>query len=263
MSDTAEMQPHRRHGPVSALRSVVTRPKVGLLVVLVVIAAGVGLSMWRSYRTLEAEQKTEETTRALTQVADPVARLCADDPTVRARLGDEVCFQAQRAAAAAGRDGKDGMDGRGIVATVIGSDGHLVVSYTDGARVDVGRVAGQPGIPGRGIVSARIDTGQLQLVFSDGIVQDLGQVVGERGLSGADGRGITSTDIVDGRLVVTYSDGTNQDAGPVPSGPQGPQGPPGEPPSSYTNHYPDGTSQTCTRAGGKDSAPVYNCTERT
>lgn len=261
------MERHRTpaRGPVAALRRQVVRPRVGLAIIGVVIAGIVGWSVVDRLRTVDAEQETAEQAERLETIADPLAALCAADPTVRARLGDEVCFTAQDVVdnppteAIRGPSGAPGMDGRGIVATVIRDDGHLVVSYTDGARIDVGPVVGRAGVPGRGIVSSQITNGRLELVFTDGAVQDLGPVVGERGTAG---RGISSTAIADGRLVVTYTDGTTQDAGPVPAGPQGEPGEDAELPASVTRTYPDGTSETCTRAGGSISAPVYDCTER-
>lgn len=264
---TAPMERHRTptRGPVTWLRGVATRPRVGLAVVAAVIAVVVGASVWGSVRTVDAERESAVRGQQLDTIADPLAALCAADPTVRARLGDEVCFTAQQVVdtppqqPVPGPDGRPGINGRGITATVIRADGHLVVSYSDGARIDVGPVVGQSGTPGRGIRAAQIAAGRLELVFTDGAVQDLGPVVGD---AGAAGRGIESTAIADGRLIVTYTDGTTQDAGPVPEGPRGEPGQDAELPERYTNVYPDGTSETCTRSGGDDSAPVYDCTDR-
>jgi hypothetical protein len=47
-----------------------------------------------------------------------------------------------------GRDGVDGKDGRGITATQIDDQGHLIVSYSDGTSADLGRVVGQDGKDG-------------------------------------------------------------------------------------------------------------------
>lgn len=211
----------------------------------------------RSAGNVEEDQRAERTQAALAAVADPVASLCRTDPTVRARLGDEVCFTAQRAAdrlPPIGRSGAAGADGRGIVGTSITGDGRLLVRYSDGAQVAVGAVAGPGGGDGRGILASTIEDGRLVLTFSDGEVQDLGPVVGA---TGAAGRGIASTVIVDGRLVVTYTDGATEDAGPVPPGPPGADA---ELPDRVVRNYPDGTSETCTRSGAE---PVtYDCTER-
>lgn len=172
----------------------------------------------------QAQQATETAQQAQTdldKVADPLAALCAADPTVRARVGD-ACNTAQQVVERPpdpAATTEPPQDGRGVVATVIRpDDGHLVVSYTDGSRIDVGPVVGRTGDPGRGVTFSTINNGRLILTFSDGTTQDLGPVVGERG------RGIETTQIVDGRLIVTYDDGTTDDAGPLPQGPAGKDG---------------------------------------
>lgn len=77
---------------------------------------------------------------------------------------------------------------------------------------------------------------------------------GQDGRDGQDGRPPTASEI---RAAVDQYLAEN----PPPAGPagdQGPQGPAGEPPSSFTMSL-DGTTQTCTRTGGDDSAPTYSC----
>lgn len=129
------------------------------------------------------------------------------------------------AAGAPGPAGPTGSAGRGIVATAI-ENGDLIVIYSDGGRVDVGRVVGPPGSPG------------------------IPGVPGAAGVPGPAG----------------------QDGGAGPAGPAGAAGPPGSPgpagrdgspASSYTVTYPDGTTQTCTRSGGPDTAPTYSCSAPT
>jgi len=46
---------------------------------------------------------------------------------------------------------------------------------------------------------------------------------------------------------------------PGASGATGPAGANGSPATSYTNNFSDGSTQTCTRSGGPDTAPVYSC----
>lgn len=89
---------------------------------------------------------------------------------------------------------------------------------------------------------------------------------GEPGSNGRDGR--------DGSTGPTGATGPAGPSGaqgpPGPAGPQGPQGPPGpagaagepgQPPSGWTTTYPDGSTETCTRAAGFDPAnPKYTCT---
>lgn len=49
------------------------------------------------------------------------------------------------------------------------------------------------------------------------------------------------------------------DGAPGAAGPQGPSGRDGSPAASSTFTYPDGSTQTCTRSGGPDTAPTYLC----
>ena len=246
----------------------------------------------RGAREVEGDQQQAATQRALDKVADPLARLCATDTSVRDRVGDEACSTAAEAVAVpgptgpagpGGPEGPVGAAGRGIVSTTLRDDGHLLVTYSDGTQNDVGSVVGivgTPGAPGAegpagvGISASTIASGRLILTFSDGTTRDLGPIVGERGAdgdagpAGADGakgdpgRGIASTEIVADRLVITYDDGATEDAGPVPAGPAGPEGPAGsaEPPDSFTFTYSEGGRQTCERTGGDASAPTYRCT---
>lgn len=265
------------------LRRVFRRGWVVAAVFAALFAAFVGFMLWRGAQTAETEQHSAQTQQKLEKVADPLAELCRTDESVRARVGDDACFTAAQVVSVPvqGPEGPQGAPGRGVTSTAI-VDGHLLVTYSDGERVDVGRVVGPEGPQGeqgRGITASNIDGGRLVLTFSDGTEQDLGPIVGERGASGAEGpqgdpgRGISSTQSVEGRLIITYSDGTTEDAGPLPAGPRGPEGPKGdqgepgrnaELPSSYTEAYPDGTSRTCTRAEGdtNDASPTYSCTER-
>jgi hypothetical protein len=56
--------------------------------------------------------------------------------------------KGERGEAIKGDAGQDGEDGRGIVSTTI-INGHLVISYSDGSRQDVGQVVGRQGQPGQ------------------------------------------------------------------------------------------------------------------
>jgi hypothetical protein len=49
---------------------------------------------------------------------------------------------------ASGRDGVNGTDGRGIEAADLDTDGHLILKFTDGEEIDVGRVVGRDGKDG-------------------------------------------------------------------------------------------------------------------
>lgn len=239
--------------------------KVGVAVVILALLGLFAMTVIRNAQQLRTEQDAVATQETLEKVADPLAALCAADVVVRERVGDEVCFAAQQAAEtppltpAAGPTGDAGPPGRGITATVIRGDGHLLVSYSDGSRIDAGPVVGQEGPSGRGISESEVADGALIIRYTDGTSQNLGQVLGAKGADGQPGRGIASTAIREGRLIVTYTDGDSEDAGPVPAGPAGRDA---ELPTSYTNTFSDGTAQTCTRDGGENSAPVYHCGDR-
>lgn len=175
------------------------------------------------------------------------------------RLTGPIC-PAAAAAAATPTPTPTPKDGRGIVSTAI-SDGHLLVTYTDGVVDDVGQVQGAPG---RGIASTTITDGRLIVTFDGGAVRDLGQVVGPDGADGDDGtdgepgRSIATVGQDDGRLIITYDDGTTTDAGPLP---QGPKGDTGQPPAGWTVAEVDGSTTTCSRADPFDPAsPHYRCT---
>lgn len=108
------------------------------------------------------------------------------------------------------------------------------------ATVTVTPTPGRNGLNGKGIVASALIGGHLELTYTDGVVEDVGQVVGPAGRSGSSGqsgaagpsgpagatgspgtrgdagRGITSTEItVAGHLVITYTDGTTVDLGEV------------------------------------------------
>lgn len=259
------MTGRHRHGPLGwrwVLRQVPSRLSLLATTGFVAVALLVVLGLMHQQQASTAELDAAQSRETLTRVADPLAALCSEDAAVRARLGDEVCFTAQEVVQRPEPAPRDGVNGRGIVATVIRDDGHLLVTYTDGAKIDVGPVAGETGEPGRGIVSSTITDGRLVLAYSDGTTHDVGRIVGERGAQGDPGRGVESIEIVDGRLVVTYSDGASEDAGPVPPGPPGPQGPQGEtgpPAERMTITHADGSTEVCTRSGGPDDAPEYDC----
>jgi hypothetical protein len=274
------VEPPPGRGPIARLRQQVVRPGRGILIVGAVIVATLAFVVYGQLTRVQVEEDSAAKTGQLTTLADPLAALCANDPVVRARLGDDVCFTAQQVVAmppatpVPGADGAPGAAGRGVVATVIRADGHLTVTFSDGAVIDAGPVVGKAGVNGRGITNSQIVGGALVLTFSDGTAQNLGPVVGERGAAGIagtagadgapglDGRGIQSTAIVGGRLVITYTDQTTEDAGEVPAGPAGPAGRDAELPQTVTRTYPDGTAETCTRNGGTPQAPIYDCTER-
>ncbi|SDZ59045.1 hypothetical protein SAMN05216215_11202 [Saccharopolyspora shandongensis] len=206
-------------------------------VVLVLLILWVGwLTLTLGARTQQAAQETgraDTAERTLDQLADDVARACAQGGDAAAKLGAACATATEVKSAPPPRDGRNG---RGITSTAI-TAGRLVVSYDDGTARDVGPVVGPTGpagpigatgpdgrpgtdgTSGRGIAGTSIDGTDLVVAYTDGTRENLGRVVG------TDGRGITSTDTTGGRLIVTYDDGSTEDAGPLPQGPQGEPGP--------------------------------------
>lgn len=157
---------------------------------------------------------------------------------------------------AAGRIGPTGLAGRGIERSYL-AGGHLFLAYTDGARIDVGRVVGPHGSAG-----------------SSGAAGRPGAAGGD-GKDGADGRGIAGVSIDgSGHLLVTYTDGATVDVGKVTGpagadgangangadGADGASGQPGKPPASFTFDV-LGVTYDCTPDGsaGPGDQPRYSC----
>lgn len=114
------------------------------------------------------------------------------------------------------------------VGQVVGAAGPPGKNGSPGASGASG-ASGRPGSPGVGIASAAVSSdGHLLVTFTDGTTSDLGVVVGHDGAPGQDGkagRGVASVAVSDsGHLIVTYTDGTTSDAGQVPTGPVCPSG---------------------------------------
>jgi hypothetical protein len=204
--------------------------------VIGVLALAVAFMVYQQVMSNLSRNDAVDTARSL---AEPVNKLCHDDPTARRQIGDESCDQAAEVqqnpsvVALPPRDGHDGEPGRGIRSTAIDAAGHLIVTFTDGTREDEGVVVGatgEVGPNGRGISSSTLDdAGQLVLTFTDGVTDVVGRVVGADGVDGDDGkpgRGVARTVAHDGRLVVYYDDAPDVpvDVGPLPVGPPGPAG---------------------------------------
>ena len=99
-----------------------------------------------------------------------------------------------------GAPGKDGTDGRGINTAWVNDNGELQLEYSDGEEDNLGNVKGP-----RGAKGVKGDTGA-------------------QGPAGADGIGITDAQITeDGELQITYTDGTTVLLGEV-VGPKGDTG---------------------------------------
>jgi len=80
-------------------------------------------------------------------------------------------------------------DGVGIADVVITAEGRWAVSLADGRRLDAGPVpVPQPGAPGRSLDGGLVDAdGNLVLAFSDGSTVSVGRVTAEPGVSIAGG----------------------------------------------------------------------------
>lgn len=156
-----------------------------------------------------------------------------------------------------GKDGQNGTPGRGIQ-TFDSSSGSLVVKYTDNTIQNLGRIVGKDGqdgkngatgktgstgAAGRGILAADLKDGALIVSYTDGSFQNVGNIVGPKGDTGAAGKngvdgkdGAPGTNGIDGKdgapgkdaiyptsvdsdlagnVVISYSDGTTAQAGKI------------------------------------------------
>lgn len=122
------------------------------------------------------------------------------------RRGIETRSVAEPVAGKPGADGKDGKDGRGIDAAEI-KDGNLVLRFSDGDVVDVGRVVGQKGESGeRGEAGPRGEKGDPGERGERGEKGEAG-MEGPRGPKGE--RGVDGRDGKDGRDGVATKDELN------------------------------------------------------
>ena len=116
-----------------------------------------------------------------------------------------------------GVDGQDGKDGRGVKSFEVNDEGHLMVTYSDGETVDLGKVTGdatdgKDGENGRGIANLEVnEDGELIATYTDGETQNLGRVVGADGTDGKDGQ--DGKPGKDGEKGEKGADGANAPAG--------------------------------------------------
>lgn len=118
-----------------------------------------------------------------------------------------------------GNPGDDGDDGVSITDAEIDGSGHLILTFSAGPPLDLGKVTGEDGNDGVSITGASIDgSGHLILTFSSGGPSDLGKVTGNNGTNGVSITGAT----IDGsyHLILNLSSGGTIDAGYV-RGPAG------------------------------------------
>lgn len=165
----------------------------GLIVAVGLYAA---FALNRSAEKVQTEQVAAETTQTLGAVADPLLRLCREDPTIRDRVG-RACDTASQAVTEVAVRGARGLPGTpGVAGTpgIAGQDGR------DG--VDGIGTPGTPGTPGEDGADG----------MSPPCLSEPGQCRGAPGKDGQDGQ-----DGVDG------ADSTV----PGPAGPPGPTCPEG------------------------------------
>lgn len=121
-----------------------------------------------------------------------------------------------------GVDGKDGVDGKGIEDIVINDIGELVITYTDGTEINLGKVTGEDGADGEkgetGATGKEISyiffnaRNELVFKFNNNTTLNLGKIEG----TGRDGRGILDVAFnIDKELIVTYTDGKTTNLGKI------------------------------------------------
>jgi hypothetical protein len=80
-----------------------------------------------------------------------------------------------------GKDGIDGIDGVGIYDVEINEDGELIITLTNGKKINCGKVKGKDGIgyAGVSVTDAKIIDGELVITLSTGRKINAGKVTGE------------------------------------------------------------------------------------
>lgn len=139
--------------------------------------------------------------------------------------------------------GKDGQDGISVTGALINSNGHLIVTLSNGNEIDAGEAKGKDGTSinikdslssTNELPSTGQSTGDSYLISGNIWIYtgstDEGSINGFKNagnIQGPEGRGISSIVIENGELKITYTDGTSSIVGNV-VGPQGEQGIQGE-----------------------------------
>ena len=122
-----------------------------------------------------------------------------------------------------GTDGVNGKDGISITDVDINENGELVISFSEGNPVNLGKVVGADGVNGQdgtdgiSIEGATVDeNGNLILSFSDESKINAGKVKGENGVDGKDGVSVSGVEINEsGELVLSFSDGKQNNLGKI------------------------------------------------
>ena len=123
---------------------------------------------------------------------------------------------------AKGENGTDGKDGISITDVDINDAGELILYFSEGEPLNLGKIIGengQDGANGVGIEGATIDeNGNLILSLSNDTDINVGKVKGEDGQDGTDGKdgiSITGVKIENGELIIAFSDGNSSNLGNI------------------------------------------------
>ena len=126
---------------------------------------------------------------------------------------------------AKGENGTDGKDGISITDVDINDAGELILYFSEGEPVNLGKIVGEngqdgeDGVNGVGVEGATIDeNGNLILSLSNDTDINVGKVKGEDGQDGTDGKdgiSITGVKIENGELIIAFSDGNSSNLGNI------------------------------------------------
>ncbi|MCU1687789.1 MAG: collagen-like protein [Amycolatopsis sp.] len=170
-----------------AIRNRVAVIALGIAIISLVLA-GWGIVSGSFAHT--AAQQAQSDSKSL---ADPLAALCASDPSVAARVGPANCQKAaeiqQAPIEAAPAPGPPGVG----IASVIPGDCSVRIALTDGRVSTLSNLCGAAGVAGkdaplaRGIAATAKDGCNVDITFTDGATSTLGPFCGANGTDGHNG----------------------------------------------------------------------------
>ncbi len=118
-----------------------------------------------------------------------------------------------RITARPGQKGDKGDPGMSLTKSEVTPDGDLILTFSDGEAVNVGRVVGGRGNDGRGVTGSAVVGDELVISYTDGAADTVGRVVGAKGDTGL---GIAGAEIsLKGDLVLILTDGNRIEVGRV------------------------------------------------
>lgn len=154
--------------------------------------------------------------------------------------GDKGDTGAAGATGDKGDKGDAGADGIGVASIDTNENGELVITYTDGETVNLGKIIGPEGAKGDkgdtgvtgaqgetgakgdkgeegvGVSNVTLQNGELVVTLSDGNKFNLGNVKGEKGDKGDDGVSVTAVNLTeDGELSMTFSNSSTISLGNI------------------------------------------------